>query len=154
MLAAMTTKLLAALAAALLMLTACGGNGDDEEAAQAISDTLMKQQDGAAAGLAMKQEQADCIGDGWVDKIGTEKLQEYGVLTEDLKADETINDVKLSADDAEAAVDTVFDCADVKKMLTNADKLHTTLELMFRGKQDEANQQMVEPMMKCAAGGQ
>ena len=166
------TRVTAAVAGLLLMLTACGGSDDDQAASKAISDSIMEEQkaSGSADVFQMKQEEADCIGDGFVDAIGTDKLQEYGFLTEDLKTAEKLTDVKMSTEDARAAADTLFDCADVQKMMTESmgdldaktkacledvmteDALRDLFTKMFSGKQDEAGQDLIEPMMKCTAG--
>lgn len=162
----------AAITALTLTLTACGGSDDDETAAKAISDSIMKEQDGAAADVfAMERSEADCIGDGFVEEIGVEQLQEYGFITEDLKA-EPMTSVKMETADAEAATGVLFDCADVTELMSEAmaagqqvdkktqqcledvlteETLRTMFTLMFSGKQDEANQEIVRPLMECAA---
>jgi hypothetical protein len=168
------TRVTAAVAGLLLVLTACGGSGDDEQASKAISDSIMKEQkaSGSSDVFQMKQEEADCIGDGFVDEIGTDKLKEYGFLTEDLKTADKLSDVKMSTEDAQAAANTLFDCADVRKMMTESmgdldpktkaciedvmteDALRDLFTKMFSGKQDEAGQDLIAPMMKCTAGAQ
>jgi uncharacterized protein with LGFP repeats len=166
-----------AIAALTLALSACGGGSeDDETAAKAISDSIMNEQDGGGATdvFAMKRSEADCIGDGFVDEIGVEQLQEYGFITEDLKA-EPMTSVKMETADAEAATGVLFDCADVTELMSEAmaagqqvdkktrecleevlteDKLRTMFTLMFSGKQDQANQEVVRPLMECAAPAQ
>lgn len=172
------TKTLAATAISglLLTLTACGGgegSSDDEAASKAISDSIMKEQEGGGGDVfAMEREEADCIGDGFVQDIGVDKLQEYGFLTEDLKA-EAMTNVTMETGDAEAATGVLFECADVAEMMSQAlaageevdaatqkciddvlteDKLRSMFTLMFSGKQDQAGQEVIAPMMKCAAG--
>ena len=171
------TRVTAAVSGLLLVLTACGGiggNGDDEKASKAISDSIMKEQkaSGSSDVFQMKQEEADCIGDGFVDEIGTDKLKEYGFLTDDLKTADQLTDVKMSTEDARSAANTLFDCADVQKMMTESmgdldpktkaciedvmteDALRDLFTKMFSGKQDEAGQDLIAPMMKCTAGAQ
>lgn len=172
------TKTLAAAAISglLLTLTACGGDGgssDDEAAAQAISDSIMKEQEGGSGDVfTMDREEADCIGDGFVEDIGVDRLQEYGFLTEDLEA-EAMTNVTMETEDAEAATGVLFDCADVTELMSQAmasgeqvdaatqkcledvlteDKLRSMFTLMFSGKQDQASQEVIAPMMKCAEG--
>lgn len=167
-----TTVLLAAL---LLPLTACGVGDDDDQAAKAISDSIMSSQEEQAGGnaqmFAMPREDADCIGEGFVDEIGTEQLQEYGFLTEDLKAAEDFTNVEMSKEDASAAADTVIECTDVQQMMSEAmgdvdertrecfeevlteDALRTLFTKMFSGQQEEAGQELIQPMMECAAPG-
>ena len=132
----------------------------------------MKEQEGASAEVfAMKRDEADCIGEGFVGEIGVDQLQEYGFLTEDLKA-EPMTSVTMDTADAEAATGVLFDCADVPALMSQAmasgqqvdaktqkcldevlteDKLRTMFTLMFSGKQDEASQEVIAPMMECAA---
>jgi len=80
--------------------------------------------------------------------------------------------VKMETADAEAATGVLFDCADVTELMSEAmaagqqvdkktrecleevlteDKLRTMFTLMFSGKQDQANQEVVRPLMECAA---
>jgi predicted ATP-grasp superfamily ATP-dependent carboligase len=168
----MTKTLVASVLAALTLTLAGCGNSDDDEAAKAISDSIMKEQ-GKAGGdvFVMKREEADCIGEGFVDNIGTEQLQDYGFLTEDLETADKMSEVKMSTEDAEAASGTLFDCADVQAMMSKAmgdvpaeakecldkvmteDALRDMFTLMFSGKQEAASQKMVKPMMECAASG-
>ena len=161
------------LAALLLPLTACGGGDDDAKAAKAISDSIMESQQNQASGnaqmFAMPRKDADCIGEGFVDQIGTEQLQEYGFLTEDLKAAEDFTNVEMSKEDATAAADTLLECADVQQMMSEAmgevdaktrecfeevlteDALRSLFTKMFSGQQEEAGQELIQPMMECAA---
>ena len=46
--------------------------------------------------MQVKQKDADCIGNGLVDKVGTEQLQKYGLLTKDLKLNKDVTTVKMS----------------------------------------------------------
>lgn len=167
----MRTRPTVLIAALLLPLTACGGGADDDKAAKAISDSIMASQKSQTGGqmFVMPREDADCIGDGFVDEIGTEKLQEYGFLTDDLKAAEDFTNVEMSKEDAAAAADTLLECADVQEMLSKAmgevdaktrecfeevlteDALRSLFTKMFSGQQEEAGQELVQPMMECAA---
>ena len=114
---------------------------------------------------------ADCIGEGFVDEIGTEQLQEYGFLTEDLKAAEDFTNVEMSKEDAGSAADTLIECADVQQMMSEAmgevdaktrecfeevlteEALRSLFTKMFSGQQEEAGQELIQPMMECAAPG-
>ena len=134
-------KTLAAVAAAALTLTlsSCGGN-DDAEASQALSASIMKAQasssDNASSLLSLKKKEADCIGDGLVDKIGTEQLKKYKMLTSDNKASKDVTSVKMSADDAKKAL--------------NETSLRAMFTHVFTGDEAAARKDLVEPMMKCA----
>lgn len=157
-----------------LSVTGCGGD-DDAAAAQAISDSIVKSSSKSSSQfLSMKRKDADCIGDGLVDKIGTAKLQKYGLLTEDMKPKEDISNVKMSAGDAEAATGVLFGCTDVEAMMESAigksrtvskqaktcvnktlteSSLRPMFTLIFQGKQDEAAKALTEPIMNCAMSG-
>jgi hypothetical protein len=170
-------KTLAVLVTAVLALglTSCGGN-DDEAASKALSDSIMKSQDSSNASqfFAMKRKDADCIGDGMVDEIGTDQLQEYGMITKDNKANKDVTAVKMSTGDAESATDVLFDCTDVPTMMQkavgdsgqipaemqdcvnkalNEENLRSMFTKVFSGKQEEAQQELIQPMMKCQSGG-
>jgi hypothetical protein len=173
----MKTTLAAAAAALLaLSLTSCGGSNDDAEASQAISASIMKSQsasgnEAASQLLDLKKSEADCIGDGLVDKVGTDQLREYKLLTKDNKAGQDVTTVKMSAGDAKATTDVLFGCTDVPGMMKKAmassgqvpaqmqacvnqtlnDKaLRGMFTHVFQGNQDQAKQDLIQPMMKCA----
>lgn len=113
----MTKRTTRALGATLLgltlPLTACGAGGDEEQAATSIASQL---REAGTADLRVSQEEANCIGEGFVDEIGTDQLQEYGLLNEDLEATQK-SDVELSQDDADKAATVFQDCADVKALM-------------------------------------
>jgi hypothetical protein len=169
------TLSVAVLTVLAVSLSGCGSN-DDAKASKAISGSIMKEQKsgGASRIMSMRQKDADCIGDGLVDKIGTDKLQKYGVLSKDLTAKKSITGAgRLSAGDAKAATGVFFDCTDmegmmrravggnanipksmrpcINKTLTEAN-LRPFLELTFQGKTTDARQLLTGPMSKCAAG--
>lgn len=171
-----TTRGMAAavLAALTLLLGACGAQ-DEDKASTAIADSISQaQKSGAPAQLDVTAKQADCIGDGWVEEIGTDKLQEYGVLAEDMRAKKLLTEVDtLSSTDAKSATSVLFDCADVpaimKKLVAGSGNvpkrmqtcinsalteknLRPYLEKNFEGKAEEAQKQLAAPMTKCALG--
>jgi hypothetical protein len=176
----MTKTLTAAVLTVLaLVLSACGSNGDDQAAAQSISDSIMKAQksssDSASQFFSMKRKDADCIGKGLVDKIGTDQLKKYGLLTKDNKTKGDVTQVKMSAGDAKQATDVLFGCTDVEGMMQTAmDKSGSVPKAMkacvtktlneknlrgmftsiFQGQQQAAQKKLVTPMMKCATGAQ
>ncbi len=100
----------------LLALGACG-SGDDGKAADAISESLTAENDEL---LQVTDEQADCVGEGFVDEIGTDKLTEYGILTEDLEASDEALNTKMEQADAEAAAAVLVDCTDAQKLFIEA----------------------------------
>jgi hypothetical protein len=174
------TKILTAAVLTVLALavSACGSN-DDAQAAQSISDSIMKSQKSSSGSTSqfftMKRKDADCIGKGLVDKIGTDQLQKYGLLTKSNKTKKDVSAVKMSAADAKKATSTLFGCTDVEGMMQNAmDKSGSVPKAMkacvtktlneknlrgmftsiFQGQEEAAQKKLVQPMMKCAMGAQ
>ena len=111
----MKIRALGAAALLALSLTACGQ--DEEAASQAIADSIMESNDET---FEVTQDEADCVGDGMVDKIGVDKLTEYGIITEDLKANDGIDNVEMSEGDAGSAADVMSECANIKELFTSA----------------------------------
>jgi hypothetical protein len=167
----------AVLAGVALSSAGCAGSGggDDEDAkaARQISNAIVTQQksaQGPAALLAIKRKDADCVGKGLVDKIGTDKLKKYGVLTEGGKAKKDVTSVKMSAADAASATDVLFGCVDVEARVEKAmaksgtiapqlrscvnrvlteKTLRSVFGDVFQGRQD-APQRLVGPLTQCA----
>jgi hypothetical protein len=174
----MRTSTTRATSAAALLVLALGvggcGNGDDAKASKAISDSLMSSsaQKGTQF-LDLKRKEADCIGDGFVDRIGTDQLKTYGLVTKDLKADKLVTGVKMSAADAKSATGVLFDCTDVTSMMKktvgkspgtskavqtclnkalNEATLRTVFTSVFQGDQDGATKALTKPMTSCMSG--
>jgi hypothetical protein len=171
------TILASAVLAGLTLSTGCASSGDDDDAkaARAISNAIVTQQksaQGPAALLAIKRKDADCVGKGLVDKLGTDKLKKYGVLTDDAKAKKEVTDVKMSAGDAATATDVLFGCVDVEARVEEAmaksgtitpqlrtcvnrvlteKTLRAVFSGVFQGRQGTP-QRLVGPLTKCAVG--
>ena len=105
-----------AATALVLALGACG-SGDDGKAADAISESLTAENDEV---FKVTDEQADCVGEGFVDDIGIDKLTEYGILTEDLEATDEALDITMEQADAEAAAAVLVGCTDAAKLFSDA----------------------------------
>ena len=158
----MKLRTFGAAAVLALTLTSCGQ--DDEAASKAISASIMESNDET---FEVTQEEADCIGDGMVDKIGVEKLTDYGIITEDLKAEDGIENVEMSESDASSAADVMAGCADIKELFTSAmsqlpeeaqqcvdqklsdDVLHDFLTAVFMNDQDKGEQQLTGVLQEC-----
>ncbi len=171
----MKKTLVAAVLAVVAMASTGCGNTDDSTAAKSISDSIMQdQKSGGTSVMSMQRDDADCIGKGLVDKIGTDNLQKYGLLTKDLKMNKNVTSVKMSSDDANSAADTFFGCTDVMGMMKKAmsqggkidpkvkacidkalskDAVHSMFVSMFSGKQQQATKGLTASLMKCATGG-
>lgn len=107
------TKTLALLFAALLTLTACGGGED--EAKDNIRSSLLENDE--LAGTAVTDDEATCLADGMVDEIGTEKLQEIGLLDEDNNVVEEAQPDDLDEADADKLAGTIVACVDVQELM-------------------------------------
>ena len=175
----MTKTVLALTAVLMLTLTGCGGGGgggggassEDSDAAKEISKSLMEQNKGEDM-LAVKQEDADCIGEGMVDEIGTDKLKDYGFLKEDGTVAEDLEGLKMSTEDAGAMTDTMFGCTDVMAMMKDSmsaqmgdqdpalqkcidevlteERVRDLLTGLFSGNEAAAGKSLTAPLMACA----
>ena len=105
--------------ALVLGLGACGSGGggddsanaDDTKAADSISKSLTAENDEV---FKVTDEQADCVGEGFVEDIGTDQLTEYGILTEDLEATDEALDIKMEQADAETSAGAMVECTGTK----------------------------------------
>jgi hypothetical protein len=158
------------------LLSACGN--DDDEATQNISDFLVKAQkspDLVSRFFVVQRKEADCIAKGLVEKIGTDQLQEYGLLDKNNEVKGSVTTLKMSEGDAKAATGVLFGCTDVVTMMKKAtaasgmvpkslkscvdtviteDNLRALFTHIFEGDQDAARKDFVQPMTKCSLGSQ
>ena len=162
----MKIRTIGAVAVLALSLTACGN--DEEAASTAISDSIMKSNDET---FEVTQQEADCVGDGMVEQIGVDKLTEYGIITEDLKASGGIEDVEMSEGDAGSAADVMAECADIKALFTGAmselpeeaqtcvdenltdEVLHDFLVSIFMNDQEGGQQELMGALQECLTPG-
>lgn len=112
---------------ALTTLTGCGGDEDPAESSlskdeQTAADNLASQivrsasMTGGGSSSAVTDEQASCIGEGAVTEVGLEDLQSYGVVTEELLVDRSIQGVEMDKDDADALAGVFVDCIDAEAL--------------------------------------
>ena len=182
------TKILTAavLTATALSMSACGGGQSGPSAAQrhdATATRSISRQLVASTGkgtdllsqFPIKKKSADCVASGLVDKIGTKRLQTYGVLDAKYHAKKSISSgIKLRPADAQKATSTVFTCLDVptavKKVVAsriatlpaksracfnralNDKNLKPVFEKFFEGDPNGAQQALQAPLAKCAVG--
>ena len=162
----MKIRTIGAVVVLALSLTACGN--DEEAASSAISASIMKSNDET---FEVTQEEADCVGDGMVDQIGVDKLTEYGIITEELKASGGIEDVEMSEGDAGSAADVMAECADIKALFTGAmselpeqaqtcvdenltdEVLHDFLVSIFMNDQQGGQQELMGALQECLTPG-
>ncbi|HZJ04210.1 MAG TPA: hypothetical protein VFD59_01915 [Nocardioidaceae bacterium] len=162
-------KAVLALVTVTLVLSGCGGGSEDADASTAISESMMDQ--GGNDLLNVKQEEADCIGDGMVEDIGVGELKEYGFLKEDGTVAEDPSELEMSSDDAESMTNTMFDCSDVMAMMDEAmassmggqdpavkecvedvlteDLVKEMFTAMFSGDEEGAQEGLMGPMTEC-----
>lgn len=158
----MKIRTIGATAVLALALTACGA--DDEAASKAISDSIMDSNDQT---FKVTQDQADCVGDGMVADIGTDKLVEYGLITEENEASSGIDSVEMSESDANSAADVMQECADIKEVFTTAmgevpeeaatcidenltdDVLHEFLVAVFMNDQEGGTENLMTALQDC-----
>jgi hypothetical protein len=152
-----------------LSLSACGA-GDEAQAAEAISASMLEDSDDE---LSVDEEQADCVGEGLVDEIGIDQLQDYGMLTDDLEVNESVGEVTMEEADADSAAEVIIGCVDAQTMLTEQmgadgsmteeqqecmsealddEALTEMFSLLFQGKEDEATDLLLGPAMSCLLG--
>jgi hypothetical protein len=162
----MKIRTIGVVALLALSLTACGQ--DEDAASRAISSSIMESNDET---FEVTQEEADCIGDGMVEEIGVDKLTEYGIITEDLKAENSIENVEMSEGDAGSAADVMGECADIKELFTSAmgelpqeaqqcvdenlsdEVLHDFLVAVFMNDQEAGNQELMGALQECLSQG-
>ena len=169
-------RTLAAAGIVVLALTATGcGSNDDAKASKSLSDKIVSSQKSGSTSqfFSLNRKDADCIGKGFVDKIGTDQLQKYGILNKDLKAKKSVGNVQMSAGDAKSATGVFFGCVDVTSMVKKEiaksgqipkqmqpcvnkalsdDNLRPVFTKVFEGNQQDAQKSLVQPMMTCAKG--
>jgi hypothetical protein len=116
----------------VLLLATLGGCGDGETEQdrsglsadeQTAADNLGAQiiRDGSVSGRssedgAVTDEQATCIAEGAVTDVGLTVLQGYGILTEELKVDKSIQGVQMQPDDADALAGVFVRCIDAEQL--------------------------------------
>lgn len=145
------------------------------DAAKAISDSIMSSQDaanGSTRFFVMSRADADCTGQGLVDKIGINRLKKYNMVTDGANG-ASMATAKMSAADAKAATGVLFDCTDVASMMKKAmnksgtmpkqmrscvnnvlteENLRSMFSKIFEGKQAAAQKQLASPRLSCAKG--
>lgn len=147
-----------------LVLAGCGG-GDDEAASQAVADVFMESGNQV---FEVDRDQADCVGDGFVEEIGTDQLVDYGIVTEEGETGDGLEGVEMSEGDAETAAGVLAECADLQQSLSEAmegqvpeeqqacigenltdELLQSVLTAFFRNDQAAATQELTGALGEC-----
>lgn len=169
-------KTAAVLCAAMFALTACGGGEDDAEAKENIKASLLEG-GGELAGTEVTDEQAGCVSDGMVDEVGAEKLQEYGLLDDELKIAEDTSELAMEEGDADALAAVFTDCVDMEELFeeqfssgpladqlteeqqgclmdaVDTDVIESALADTFQGKEADPTAGIQADLMACVGGG-
>ena len=169
----MKTLTVTVLATMSLLLTGCGA-GDEDKAKDNIKASILEEDE--IAGTKVTEEDATCLSDGIVDKIGTDKLKEYKLLNDDLEVKEEVGEVKMDEGDADSMADVFVDCVDAEKMLEDQfgsmtgslskeqqdcmkdvldeEKVKEIMSATFQGDTAGMQQSLQEDFMKCVQPAQ
>ena len=179
----MKTVRLAVPVALLVLATLAGCGSDDAEPASALTDDEQTAADNLAAqiirsgsmrasGSGISDAQATCVAEGAVADVGLAELQGYGIVTEDLLVDKSIQGVQMKAADAEALAGVFVDCVDAEALFEDrfltglpagadeecvraavgVDGVRDVLAASFQGSGTSAYQQMQRDVTACGAG--
>ena len=122
-----TVLALLALTAPVALLAACGddddgggGSGVADDHVAAWTANLTDAEDG----LAVADDDAECMAEALVDGLGTERFEDADVTVEDIEAGaspgELLGDGGISEDDARAVLDEWGDCTDLDRLLAES----------------------------------
>lgn len=156
----------------LVLIGCAGGGSDDAKAAAAVAQGMLSSDD---SGFTIDESQADCVGEGFVDQIGVDRLQQYGFLTESLEsAADDMESTQMDESDADNAARVFIDCVDGEARMAeqmaedpdltqeqqecireqvDAELLKRTFSLLFQGREDEAQEALMGPAFQCMFGG-
>jgi hypothetical protein len=184
----MLTTARTALPTALLLLvalTGCGGTADE-----ARSSTLTDDEQTAADNLAAQitrsgevsgsdnpvtDEEAACVAEGAVSEVGLDGLQGYGIVTEDLLVDKSIQGVEMEPDDAKALAGVFVECVDAEGLFeerflaslspaqadkardcvehaVDADTVRSILAASFEGHRSDSSSSLQKKVSACLGG--
>jgi hypothetical protein len=133
-----TRRLLIAALAGLLLLAGCGdgdddtappiedsddgddgdGGGSDDPLVQAMTTWLSTSEDVPP----FDEDEAECVAQGVVDGVGSDRLEELGVTEEAMASEEGVEltDVEFTDDEVAVVIDSMEGCADLKALLAES----------------------------------
>ena len=174
----------------LAVLTGCGGDGSEgADSSSTLSADEQKAADNLSAQIirsgsmsqpvsenSVTEEQADCIAEGAVAEVGLAELQEYGIVTDDLLVNKSIQGVEMDAEDADALAGVFIECIDAEALFEGrflaglpkrgseqdrracvqeavvVDAVQEVLAASFRGAPADAYADMQQAVSSCAGG--
>ena len=176
---------------ALGALTGCGGDdgADPDESASSLSDDEQTAAENLATQIVrsgsvsesdsedeVDKEQATCIAEGAVEEVGLGELQEYGIVTEDLLVNMSIQGVEMNGEHADALALVFVDCIDAEGLFeerflaglpdrgadedrrecveeaVSVEEVRKVLAASFQGGRSPAYAAMQEAVSSCTAG--
>jgi len=160
----------------LLALPSCGYDGRDASTATKNLRAEIVANSAVAGTTSVTDDQAGCIAHGMVEQVGIPQLQEYDILTEDLKVNKGIENVRMSSSDAGSLADVFLGCVDVEELFQKQFAAGTTASALsvpqqtcvgdtvtedvirdiltdaFQGKQNDASARLQDQIVQCAVG--
>lgn len=118
------TRVARAAGAVLLATALVGCGGEDEDPADAVDAGLVGEDADAATSIAaywvdagVAEEASDCLGEQMVRTFGVDRLQDLGVLSDDLEAQDSVAEAFGSQVDAPKAATLVVDCVTLEALM-------------------------------------
>ena len=131
---------------ALLLLASCG-NDDAETAAKNLRSEIVANS-AMASTTSITEEQADCVADGMVERIGVDDLRDYDILTKDLKVNQGIENVEMGRGDADALADILIECIDIEALFEKQFTAGTTAAALTADQQDCVGKAVTEDVIR------
>jgi hypothetical protein len=166
-------RALALALALVVVLAACSDESEHERAVAALKADMVANA-GMTTGRAVRDDQTTCVAEGAVDSLGVTKLQDYGLLTEDLRAAESIQGVQLSPEDADVMAEVFVTCLGAEVMMerqiiegldltrrqerraarcvrttVTADHVARTMSLQFQGAENPVFDELRDDLRSC-----
>lgn len=110
------------LTASLTGLTGCGEENeaalsdDEQTAANNLAAQILSSGSIADNKGSVNAAQADCVAQSVILDVGLDRLQSYGIITDDLTVDRTIQGVRMNRADADAMAGVFVDCLDTEEL--------------------------------------
>ena len=104
--------------------TEAGGGGGGDSSRDASGDARSASLPADDTDMGLSRDQAECVGESWVDIFGADRLSAAGITPDDIRNDTDdapMSDLGLSASEAEGLVDTFGSCGiDLTKAMVDS----------------------------------